>query len=50
MSDLFGESHHLEAEDENHEAPKELVIALPCTPFKLGANGAMVVIVPEKKQ
>ena len=47
---LLGESHHLEAEEENQEAPKELVITLPCTPFKLGANGAMVVIVPEKKQ
>ena len=50
MSDLLGESHHLEAEDENPETPKELVITLPRTPFKLGANGAMVVIVPEEKK
>lgn len=50
MSDLLGESHHLEAEDEITETPNELVITEPRNQFKVfNRDGRpVVVVIPEK--
>ena len=51
MSDLLGESHHLEADEEHQEAPRELVITPPQPKnILVGASGPVVVLVPETKK